>query len=291
MPQTPEELNARYGAPGRIVFREGPGGHPIAVLAAPNGYCEISLYGGHVLSYRAKGYLDALWLSPTAEYADGKAIRGGIPVCWPWFGSAPEGFPPGVQTHGFARRTLWRVTGSSYAAADCELTLELDDGDATHPAWPYRYQLTMTVTVGDSLRVDLQTRNLDRVPFTYSEALHAYLRVADATAVTLIGPAEKPLTFTDAAPYDVIHPTEHGLAVIRDPIMERNLNVIGEDASAFIVWQPPLENGIGDIPPGGSKKFLCVEPANPHQQGLTPITLAPGRAHTLTLRIQPTELK
>ncbi len=284
-------LNRQFGAAGRIAFREGPGGDPLVVLAAPNGFCEVSLYGGQVLSYRAKGYQDALWLSPIASFAHGAAIRGGIPVCWPWFGSAPEGMPEGTPSHGFARKALWRVEATSYSAADTELVLALDHDDATDAAWRYKYQLRLTVTLGDYLQVELQTRNFDDVAFTYSEALHAYFRVADAQAAEVIGVTPGALTFNEETTYDVIHPTERGLAVLRDPLMERNINIIGEDISAFVVWQPALENGMKDVPLTGAKKFVCIEPANPHQVGLTPITLAPGETHITTLKIQPSPLK
>ncbi len=291
MAQTVEMLNQKYGSPGRIVFREGPGGMPVVVLASPHGVCEVSLYGGQVLSYRAKGYTDALWLSPLANFAEGAAIRGGVPVCWPWFGVPPADYPQGTPTHGFARKALWRVIESSYAAADTELVLALTQKEATCEAWPHAYQLRLTINLGEHLKLDLETTNVDTHPFTYSQALHAYFRVADVEQVELIGVTPAALTFDTLTTYDVIHPTERGLAIVRDPVMERNLNVVSEHATAFVIWQPALDNGMADVPLSGAKKFLCVEPATPHHDDFTPVTLQPGERHTLTLKIQPSELK
>lgn len=284
---TIEQLNAKYGTPGRIAFREGPGGHPIAVLVAPQGVCEISLYGGHVLSYRVLGFQDMLWLSPLAEFEDGKAIRGGIPVCWPWFGKAPAEMPEGTPSHGFARRSLWRVIGSEYASNETVLTLELSDEDATHPAWPHAYRLTLTISLGDCLTLDLQTRNLSDVPVTYSEALHTYLRVGDARNIQLHGVTEAPLTFNDTDTHDIIYPKEDLLALITDPDMGRQLAIVADASSAVVVWHPQLDCGLTDVSLGGPRHFLCIEPANPHQTGGA-ITLKPGEAHILTMRLQPT---
>lgn len=281
-------LNRRFGVPGRIAFREGPGGDPLAVLVGPRGSCEVSLYGGQVLSYRAPGFQDALWLSPLAEFTHGKAIRGGIPVCWPWFGKAPEGMPAGTPSHGFARRALWRVSRSEVDAQRTELTLVLTEADATDPAWPYRYQLTLTVTLEETLTVDLQTRNLDDAPFTFGEALHTYLRVGDAREVTLVGAGQEgPLRFVDDATHDVVYPQTDVVALLRDPVMGRDLALAADDASAVVVWHPALDCGLGDVPLEGPRHFVCVEPANPHHVG-GQITLAPGEAHVLTLRLQPT---
>lgn len=284
------ELNRRFGAPGRIAFRAGPGGFPIAALVAPQGVCEVCLLGGQVLSYRAPGFQDALWLSPLAEFAEGKAIRGGVPVCWPWFGKAPAGFPEGTPTHGFARKALWRVAGSEYGARDTALTLELTEADATDPAWPHPYRLTLTVTLGDCLTLDLQTRNMGDHPFTYGEALHAYLRVGDARQARLFGVGQAPIAFSDEITHDEVYPCADVVAALRDPVMERVLGVAADDASGVVVWHPALGEAPADVPLGGPRRFVCVEPANPHHIG-GEITLAPGRAHTLTLRLQPTVLR
>ena len=280
-------LNQQYGTAGRVAFREGPGGHPLAILVAPQGVCEISLYGGQVLSYRARGFQDALWLSPLAEFEDGKAIRGGIPVCWPWFGKAPEGMPAGTPSHGFARRSLWRVIESEVAARETLLKLELTEEDATDPAWPYAYRLTLTVTLSDCLTLELQTRNLSSETVVYSEALHTYLRVGDARKIQLLGITDEPLTFTDTETHDHVYPKTDLVALVSDPEMERLLALTADDSSAVVVWHPALDAGLSDVSLGGPRHFLCVEPANPyHTDGQ--ITLKPGEAHVMTMRLQPT---
>lgn len=284
------ELNRRFGALGRIVFREGPGGDAIATLVAPQGSCEISLYGGQVLSYRALGFQDTLWLSPLASFAHGDAIRGGVPICWPWFGKAPETLPPGTPSHGFARKALWQVVGSEYGARDTEIVLELNHELATSEAFPHPYQLKLTVSLGDCLTLDLQTRNLSDAPFTYSEAFHPYLRVGDARQIEVFGVEDAPMVFDEMKTHDVIYPKANAVAAVRDPVMERIVGVAADDANAVVVWHPALDHGMKDVSIEGPRHFVCVEPANPHQTH-GEITLAPQESHTLTLRLQPTILK
>ncbi len=282
-----EELNRRFGAAGRVAFRPGPDGLPLAVLIAPQGVCEVSLFGGQVLRYRPLGFQDALWLSPLADFSGARAIRGGIPVCWPWFGKAPEGMPEGTPSHGFARLALWRVTESSYSAKETTLSLELTDRDATHPAWKTPYRLTLEISLGDCLTLDLQTRNLASEPVTYGEALHAYLRVADIRQASLFGLGEAPLRFDEAQTFDTVFPKADPTLLLADPVMERMTAFSADDASAVVVWHPALEHTIDDMPLDAPRHFLCVEPANPHHTG-GQITLKPGEAHTLTLRLQCT---
>ncbi|MBR3820383.1 MAG: hypothetical protein IKJ37_02045 [Kiritimatiellae bacterium] len=81
-----EELNKRYGTPGRIVFRDGPQGYPIVALANQYGSAELSLFGAQVLSYRPTGNFPVLFTPSTVEFGAEKADHGGIPICWPWFG-------------------------------------------------------------------------------------------------------------------------------------------------------------------------------------------------------------
>ena len=282
-----ERLNRHFGAAGRVIFREGPGGAPLAVLAGRQGSCQVSLHGGQVLSHRALGFVDTLWLSPLARFGEGEAIRGGIPICWPWFGKAPEGFPADAPAHGFARTARWHVEASAYDARETSLTLGLTDAEATHPAWPHPYRLTLTISLGDCLTLDLQTRNLADVPVTYGEAFHAYLRVADARQARLVGIGEGPITFSDTATHDVVHPQRDVMAILRDPVMGRDIALSADDASAVTVWHPALDAAPKDVPAEGPRHFVCVEPANPHHTG-GQITLAPGQAHVLTARFQPT---
>jgi len=157
-------LNKRFGATGRIAFRAGAGGFPVAVLVGPQGSCEVSLYGGHVLCYRPQGQAPVLFMSRRAVFEMGKPIRGGIPVCWPWFGAHPQ--DKAQPLHGFARLMPWNLLSAEYSAQMTDIKLGLCDNDATRARWPHAFDLTLRIILDATLRVELTTRNRDKVPFT-----------------------------------------------------------------------------------------------------------------------------
>lgn len=302
-------MNKKYGEPGRIVFRNGPGGFPVAVLVAPAASCEISLYGAHVLSYRPLGHQQVLYTSPTAVYEEGRAIRGGIPICWPWFGPAPSEMPQGTPSHGFARKSNWVLLKTEFTKDATMLELGLADDVVTDPAFPHAYLLKAVFTLGECLSVELHTRNMGDKTFTYSECLHAYLAVSDANQcevfgldgveyIDLLDPTlhTQEGSLTVDQPYDrtyhATNPEEGGSGVaLNDPLMGRSISIVAEDASGLVVWRPRPDYATDDLPEGADKHFICVEPANPHHPTFTPITLPPGESHITTLRIQPQLIK
>ena len=110
-----ENLNRKFGAPGRIAFRPSDSGFPVAVLANQYGSAEISLFGAQTLQYRPTGNAPVFFLPERVDFSDGKDVHGGVPVCWPWFGRNGE---PGSQPHGFARYSLFEVRGQTEAARE-----------------------------------------------------------------------------------------------------------------------------------------------------------------------------
>ncbi len=303
-------MNQVYGQPGRIVFRYGPMGFPVAVLVSPAGTCEVSLYGAQVLNYRPLGHQQVLYTSPDAEFVEGKAIRGGIPICWPWFGPAQvSGLPPEAGAHGFARRSPWIILKTEFTQDDTILVLGLTNNIASEAAFDHPYLLKATFTLGACLQIELQTRNMSEAPFTFSECLHAYLRVADGLRCELFGvngvsyidpPDESvktqdgPLHIDDGIDriYHATKPEEGGSGVaLQDPIMGRNILIVAEDTSGLVVWEPSSQASFADLPKEDHTHFICVEPTNPAHPTFTPITLAPGESHYTTLRIQAEFIK
>ena len=150
-------------------------------------HATISTYSGQVLSYRPKSQKDdLLFVSEKAYYEDGKAIKGGIPVCWPWFGADPDDL--GRPAHGFVRNRQWEVTGSeSLANGSTKVVLAMVDSDQTREIWPHPFKLSIEITVGDSLKVALVTHNSGDESITISQALHTYFFVGDISKVQVLG--------------------------------------------------------------------------------------------------------
>ena len=246
-------------------------------LTAPDGAtATLSLHGGHVLSWRPAGGGEQLYLSPRSEYTAGKAIRGGVPVCFPQF--AERGPLP---KHGFARTLAWELVSQEQGKDDALAVMRLRDSDETRRLWPHAFELELSVRVGGrSLDVELACENLGDAPLQFTAALHTYLRVADLDAVSVEGLAglryfdsikqaealqrmdllltgEKGVLDLDRIYFDV---KERPLLVTED---RRQVAVRQQGFEDAVVWNPGPERcaKLADMPPEGWSEMLCVEAA------------------------------
>lgn len=241
-------------------------------------HATISTYSGQVLSYRPKSRKDdLLFVSDRAYYEEGKAIKGGIPVCWPWFGADPDDL--GRPAHGFVRNRQWEVTGSeSLANGSTKVILGMVDSDETRKIWPHTFKLSIEITVGDSLKVALVTRNSGDERITISQALHTYFYVGDISKVQVLGLdgidyldkvdgfAEKtqsgPVTINGEV--DRIYKGVTGELVIEDESLGRKIRIASSGCSTAVVWNPwsEIAASMGDLDDDDYKKMICVETAN-----------------------------
>lgn len=260
----------------------------VIAVDTPWSRATISLFGAQVLSFVPVGEDDLLWMSP-APLPPPAAIRGGVPLCWPWF--ARQNVPPAAVQHGPARISQWRVAARRLNA-DGEPELSMRPLEALDPM-----SVELTITVGRSLRISLSTVNADRVPRTLTQALHTYVRVTDAerTAVTGLdglpyidsrqggAPARQQGDIDPPVALDRIY---HGFAGdpvvdVIDRVAERTLTVSAEGSRSMVVWNPggALAAGLKDVPGDAWRGFVCVEAAN---AGPDRRELAPGQSHRLT---------
>ena len=291
------QLNQRFGAPGRIAFREGSAGAPVIALVNQYGSCELSLYGAHVLAYRPTGHVPVLFMSKQAVFEPGKPIRGGIPVCWPCFGHDPEKILP---QHGFARISTWSLQATEYSSDVTEARLSLTASEETRRVWPYAFELTLRVWLDQRLNLALTTVNRDVRPFTFTQAFHPYFRLRQIMDVTVLG--------LDGAPYldtlthqrltqegalniraetDRVYSPDKPECVLHDPGIGRAVAVVAAGAKRLVVWNPWVDKSKA-MPDFGDDEYagmICLEPANTDGDA---VTLAPGAKHTLTLAIQAT---
>lgn len=271
----------------------GQGGLPMLAVDNPQASALISLYGGQVLSYRPASGEELLFLSPQAEYRPGKAIRGGIPVCWPWFGPDPDGLDR--PAHGFARTSLWRLTAARTDDQGTEITLTLPADDDTRALWPQAFSLTLVIRVGAQLQLSLTTCNLDARPFTISQALHSYLAVGDVARVGLSGlTGTRYLDKLDEGrchhqqtalqvngPVDRIYQAAPGLT-LDDPVLGRRIQIRPDGSGSTVVWNPWIDGAarLSDLGDRDYQRMLCVEAANVAADSRT---LTPGACHRLAV--------
>ncbi len=289
-----EDLNRQFGR-ADLHFVGGPNGIAIAELANAHGAARVALYGGHVLSYTPRGGSDALFLSQRAVYVPGKAIRGGVPVCWPWFGPHPS--DPSLPAHGFARTSTWEVRASDSDAGATRLTMGLRDDAATRAIWPHRFDLTLVVTLGAALDLALTAHNRGEEPFVLSAALHSYLAVGAIERTAVIGlsgttyidqiDGDRRKTqagdITFAGEVDRIYLSD-AAATIEDRAAARQIQIGKRGSGATVVWNPWLDKArrLTDLGEDAYPQFVCVETAN---AGDDLIDVAPGASHTLATTI------
>jgi len=254
--------------------------HGFTYIEINNAYAHatISTYSGQVLSYRPKSQKDdLLFVSDKAYYEDGKAIKGGIPVCWPWFGADPEDL--GRPAHGFVRNRQWEVTGSeSLADGSTRVVLGLVDSDETRGIWPNPFKLSIEITVGKSLKVALVTQNTGDENVTISQALHTYFYVGDIGMVKVLGLdgieyLDKVDDFTEKtqsgpvrieAEVDRIYKGVTGELVIDDESLGRKIRIVSRGCSTAVVWNPWIDitASMGDLNDDDYRNMICVETAN-----------------------------
>jgi glucose-6-phosphate 1-epimerase len=275
-----DTLNAEFGIDGALRFTEGRGG--LTMIEVDNGLATalISPYAGQVLAYRPAGAAeDLLFVSERAYFATGKAIKGGVPICWPWFGADPDG--KGRPAHGFVRSWPWRVLATSALPSGAtRVTLGVADDGHSRALWPYYFNLMVEITVGHSLGLELITRNAGDRPFRITQGLHTYFRVGDATRVRVLGlegctyidkaagandailTQEGPVTVS--AEVNRIYESVPPSLAIEDPVLGRRIRISSRHSATCVVWNPWVETAraMGDLDDEDYRIMLCVETVN-----------------------------
>ncbi len=293
------DLNRRYGAPGRIVFRPSAHDAPIAVLANQYGSAEISLLGAQTISYRPTGNMPVLYLPhPYDSIPAGHEIHGGIPVCWPWF--AGNG-PKGAKMHGLARYGRWRVKGSEYSEDVTELTLAFASDDETRAVWPHDFELELKISVSMKLTLSLHATNTGKDAFDVTEGFHPYFLVCERDRAEVLG--VDGCTFTDTnepeklgrvwtGGYNVtvggskIYDVTKYEYVLMDHALDRAIAIVSRGNRRLVVWNPGEESAgeVAKFGEDGWRKFVCVEPCSTPRD--VAHTLKPGESHDLLMAIQ-----
>ena len=281
--------------PPSVRLEPGGGGLPRLVVAAPAGTAEIYRHGAHVTRWRPAGHDDVLFLSEHSRYTPASAIRGGVPICFPWFG--PKADAPEAPAHGFARVSEWTLEGAEETGDDVVVTLSLTDSEASRAsAWPHPFRATLRVTVGARLGLDLEVHNTGTAPVRFEEALHTYLAVADARTVVvggleadryldkLGGPDPVPAAGEPvrlAGETDRIYLDTAGTTTVGDPAGGRRLTVAADGSGTTVLWNPwsGKAAALADLGDDEWTRMVCVETCN---VGPAAVSLAPGAAHRMT---------
>lgn len=265
-------------------------GYPVFEIEHKMCTARVALHGAHVMSWKPTDEEEVLYLSPDAVFKEGKAIRGGIPVCWPWFNAHPA--DSNQPAHGLVRGRFWELLGASEGGAGVMLRFGVSEG-----IW----NAEMTVRAGEELEVALESKNVLEVPIIVSGALHTYLGVSDISQVRVVKLDGSEYIDTVGEPalrkqkgdvtfdreVDRIYESSSSVLLV-DDVSGRTILVEKSGSPSTVVWNPWVEKcaALGDMPDDGYQKFCCIEAAIANDRAEI---VMPGRSHVLMTRISVEE--
>jgi glucose-6-phosphate 1-epimerase len=297
-PMLPDGLiGGRFAADG-VRSERGAGGLDRLVIDAAGGEAHVYLHGAHVTHFQPRGERPLLFLSKKSHFeggVPGKAIRGGIPVCFPWFGAKAD--DASAPAHGFARQLPWQLDAADRnERGEVRVSLRLEPSEYTRRFFGHDFTATLAVTVGARLKLGLTVRNRGPAPMRIEEALHTYFAVGDARRVAIGGlegvayldktegfarkaGASEPITLTKEM--DRVYPDARGAVTIVDPVWGRRILVDKSGSATTVVWNPWVEKAkaMADFGDDEWIDMVCVETVN---SGDGAVTIAPGQTHTMS---------
>jgi glucose-6-phosphate 1-epimerase len=290
-------LERRFGIGGIVRFERGNGGLTRAVVTTGAATGHVYLHGAHVTQFQSGEGPPLIFTSSRSSFTAGRAIRGGIPVIFPWFGPNPD--DPRAPDHGFARTLPWAVKSVETGAESVVVALGLESSETTRAAWPHAFQLGYRVSVGAVLEVTVTVENRSPAPFVFQEALHTYLQVGDVEAATVQG--LQGATYIDKADgmtrkrqgpdvvrirglTDRVYLGTEAPCVVDDPVLHRTLRLEKHGSRTTVVWNPGAAKArtMADLAPEDWRSMLCVETANAADDA---VQLEPGQRHEMGARL------
>jgi glucose-6-phosphate 1-epimerase len=282
-------LQKQFSSCTDITFTQSVNGMIILHIKNKQASASICLQGAHILSFQPNNQEPVIWLSKDAVVAPGKSIRGGVPICWPWFGAHSS--DSSLPAHGYARTSDWQfIQVQSLADGRTELEFEF----SYSPSFPLPLSARYTVTIGTELELKLISTNVSDKPLQLTNALHTYFQVGDVRDIRIHGldGCEYIDTLVQNARYtqkaavmidqevDRIYLNTPRVIEIQDPVLNRRLLIHSRNSHSAIVWNPWIAKSkrMGDLGKDGYLNMLCIETANAADDT---VTLAPKAQHQL----------
>jgi glucose-6-phosphate 1-epimerase len=271
---------------------KGNGGLQKVRVASPNATGEVYLHGAHITSWKPAGREEVLFLSSQSRWEDGHAIRGGVPICFPWFGSKTD--DPKAPAHGFVRTKTWQLESIAQAENGVRVSMFTESDEDTKRWWPADFHLAYHVTFGSELRLELVVTNTGNTSFCFEEALHAYHRVENILK-TRVGGLDT-IRFIDktdsnrkkiqngeiaiVSETDRIYLDTSGAINLEDPGLHRRTFVAKGNSRTTVVWNPWVQKAhtLQDLADNEWIQMICIETSNVSDFA---VELAPGRQHRM----------
>jgi glucose-6-phosphate 1-epimerase len=291
---TAEELNRRFGIPGRVQILADEGGLPKIRVTAPESSGEIHLHGAQVTSWQPTDAEEVIFLSRCARWEEGKAIRGGIPVCFPWFRAKAD--DPHAPAHGLVRTKVWALESIEHDAGGVTVSMTTESDSGTRTLWPGDFRLLERATFGKELKLEFTVSNTGASSFRFEEALHTYYRVGDVRRVSIRG--LDGVTYLDntdsnkrknqqgdamiSSPTDNAYVNTEGSLQLFDPALNRRIKIAKQNSRTTVIWNPWAEGAraLSDLEEDTWQQMVCVEASNILEDA---VELAPNGNHTMSV--------
>jgi glucose-6-phosphate 1-epimerase len=294
------DLNDRFAIPKIARIVAGNGGLPKVQITSPSASAEIYLHGAQVTSWQPAGSSEVIFLSEHSRWEVGRAIRGGIPICFPWFRAKADN--PQAPAHGFVRTKTWQLESVTHDHNSVVVTLATQTDEQSRIWWPHECRVVHRITIGQELQLELIVSNTGPTPFQFEEALHTYHCVGDVENLSISGLDR--VAFLDN--HDSNHEKrQHGdvhltgatdnayintqdTVEIIDPTLHWRIHLTKQNSLTTIIWNPGKEDAakLADLGDSEWRQFTCVEASNILRAA---VTLTPDQQHTMQAIIYLTE--
>ena len=291
------ESNQRFGIPGIVKIVPGHGGLARVEITSPSSQGEMYLHGAHVTSWKPSNEEEVLFVSSQSQWNDSRPIRGGVPVCFPWFSSKAD--DANAPMHGFARTTPWQLESIIQTGDAVTVSMFIESDDATKKWWPADFRAVHRATFGTELTLELDVVNTGKTSFRFEEAQHTYFRVGNIETVLVKGldgvnyidklDNKQIKTQSDSiaitAETDRIYLNTDAAVDIEDPALHRQITIVKENSMSTVVWNPWIQKAKAMPDFGDSEwpQMICIETCN---VGDSVVELTPGQHHQMRSIVQ-----
>lgn len=286
------ELDRRFGIPGIARVVVGNSGLAKVAVTAPDATGEIYLHGSHVTGWQPRGAQQVLFVSAQSRWEEGRAIRGGVPICFPWF--ADKADDPQAPAHGFVRTTGWTLESIVQSGSAVTVAMSTVSSASTKRWWPADFRLVHRATFGPELTAELELTNTGTTPLRFEEALHAYfrvgqidkLRVSGLAGVDYVDKTDSSRKKTQEGAIAIVSETDrvyldtqHAIE-LEDAALGRRVGIAKEHSLTTVVWNPWIakSKALSDFGDAEWTTMICIEASNVADFA---VSLEPGQKHTM----------
>jgi glucose-6-phosphate 1-epimerase len=282
----------RFEIPGIAEVVEGNGGLPKVRITCPEAVGEMYLHGAHVTSWKPAGGEEVFFVSSQSLWEHGRAIRGGVPVCFPWFGGKAD--DPTAPAHGFVRTKSWQLGSIAQVGRAVTVSMITESDEGTKRWWPAEFRLVHRATFGRELSLELEVTNTGRTSLRCEEALHAYHRVGNVERARVRGldgvhyldKTDRNQEKTQQGEIVIVSETDRvylntsDVIELEDPVLRRRTGVTKENSGTTVVWNPWVQKAraLSDFADDEWMQMICLETSNVSD---FTVGLAPGQQHTM----------